>query len=223
MKKKTFIISMSVLIFLIGAYIIITNYLIASSEYDMAIRYDYSQEIYKEIIDKLDETNIPYKIDKVGFIHFRNIDNESVEKIVEEIEAKYSSKEGSGQSFTNAQYMDYFKKLLKKEGIPYKIKKLDSAGNDYVIWEKKYDVKVQNLIKKVYEKIGLTKNPPIVVYPDSRERDIFIKLLQKEEIPYKLTKNTQTGLTQIEFSWKDYGKIKKLEQKIDQIKESEGK
>lgn len=110
--------------------------------------------------------------------------------------------------------------LLREANIPYKINKLDGSGDDYIVWDWQYDTQVQNLLMDLYDKFGFTKKPIKRAFFSQEERENFLNMLNKENIPYKVIKNDMIARTKkmedvvIEYDWKYYLKIQRLSQEM---------
>jgi argonaute-like protein implicated in RNA metabolism and viral defense len=151
-KKKIYIgIFSGFVLFLIIIYLFATHI-----SYDKALKH-HSQEIHKDIISKLKNTNISHKIDKGGFILYKSNDEEKIEDIVKQVEQIHSP-DLPNVSFTNRNHKEYFIKLLKNANIPFQIKNLDASNDEYIVWNWEYDDKVQKLKAILYEKITKEEN-----------------------------------------------------------------
>ena len=105
-----------------------------------------------------------------------------------------------------------FVELLEKNGIPYRIDRLDDKENNYVIWDLNDDEKVLELVAQVEQKTSCNNNPPRISFPTKKHTEYFISLLENDEIPYKVVEKTrQQGFEiYIEYNWNDYVRVKKL-------------
>jgi hypothetical protein len=196
-------------------------YILSKPKFDTAVQYN-SQEIQKDILALLEERNIPYKLDKDKFILYRSDYEREVKSVLKEIEKRHSLPLPN-KYLSNPTEQKYFLSLLEKSNIPFEIMKLDAEGNDYVVWEWNYDAKVQDLLLEVYEKSGLTKKPARMAFQDPDERNIFLSLLQEENIPFKTVNSELANIINvkggvIEYEWKYHNKVQRLREKALHIK-----
>ena len=219
MRGKRYLIFSILLGIAIAGFLV--YYILSKPKFDTAVQYN-SQEIQNDILAMLEERNIPYKLDKDKFILYRSHDESEVKSVLKEIEKRHSPPLPN-KYFSNSEEQKYFLSLLEKSNIPFKIMKLDSEGNDYIVWDWNYDGKVQDLLLEVYKKSGITKKPARMAFKDLEEKNIFIILLQEENIPFKTVKselanriNSKGGV--IEYDWKYHNKVQRLWEKALQIK-----
>ena len=110
---------------------------------------NYPSLVYEyEVSKKLQELNIPHKIDKDGTLRYSSLYQEAVDRTYEEVNDNYFP-EWSNIAFSNEEYRNQFISLLKENNIPFIIRKLDASGQDYVLWDPKYDEQGTALMKKV--------------------------------------------------------------------------
>jgi len=176
--------------------------------FSQEIKYE-SAEVHKQIAKTLKEENIPFRINNEGFIEYRKKDDEKVKKIAAQIHIALSPAPKVEQpppntSFSNPETHKLFVELLEKEGIPYRIDRLDDERN-YVIWDLNDDEKVLELVAQVKQKTSCNNNPPSIAFPTKKHTECFISLLKKEDIPYKVVEKTrQQGVEiYIEYNWDD--------------------
>ncbi len=193
---------------------------VSNRKFDRALSYT-PPEIQNSIINKLKEHNVPYKIDKKGFIRLSSEYDDLIGKIEIEVRDIYYP-DLPNYYISNIGQRDYFINLLKNSNIPYSIKKLDSMGNEYIVWEWEYDKQVQKLIMDFYKKIGITKNLPTLSFPTKLEEDIFIDLLIKENIPFRVVSKSAKERKTIEYNWKHRSEVRNIVEKMYVIMRKEG-
>jgi hypothetical protein len=179
--------------------------------YDRAIKYN-SKIINEKITNELKSQNIPFNINDNGMILYQSKHGGIVKQITQKYE-KESSVKSPNISFTDIQYSKKFINLLKKNKIPYKISKLYNSEKDYIIWDEIYDEEVQQLILKIFDEMGITKQPHRVNFDDKEQKDYFLKLLNRESVPYRLVQDELTNPVMgpdIEYDWTHYDKVKNL-------------
>lgn len=212
------IISIITLLIVVSSWFIfdLSRYLPPDLIFSKGIRYE-SAEIQARIAKTLKEEKIPFRINIEGFIEYRKKDDERVKKIANEINIALSQAQKVKQpppnvSFTNPETQKMFVELLKKNGISYRVGRLNDKGNNYVIWDLNDDGKVSELLAHVEQKASFNDSLPSISFPTKKHTEYFIDLLKEEEIPYKvIEKTTQKGVeTFIEYGWKDYAKVKRL-------------
>ena len=108
--------------------------------------------------------------------------------------------------FTDPSKQEKLISWLTKEGIPYKIEKLDNTNREYVTWGKEQDVKVQEMLWDIHEEV------PNISFPTEKQNGYFISLLKRENIPFRVVqRNTSSGLKQtIEYRAEYASKVSKL-------------
>jgi len=175
-----------------------------------------SEHDQNRLAQELKKQDIPHRLRSDGFIEYRKKDKKKVRQIVEEINSSIHVDSKIEQpppsiNFSNPETHKLFVELLEKEGIPYKIDRLDDKRN-YVIWDLNDDEKVLELVAQVKQKTNCNNNPPSIAFPIKKHMEYFISLLKKEDIPYKVVEKTrQQGIEiYIEYGWKDYVRVKKL-------------
>ena len=77
--------------------------------------------------------------------------------------------------FTDSAKQEKFISWLTKEGIPFKIEKLDNTANEYVTWDKENDVKVQEMLWNIQEEV------PNISFPTKEQDEYFKSLLKKRK------------------------------------------
>ena len=179
--------------------------------YDREIKYN-SKTINEKITKELESRNIPFKINDNGPIQYQSKHKDIVEQIAQKYE-KESSVKSPNISFNEEKYKEKFIKLLKEKNIPYKVSKLYNSEKDYIIWNEVYDDEVQQLVMKIYDDMGITKQPHRVNFDDNEEKDYLLKLLNRNGVPYRLVNDEITNPAMgpdIEYDWTHYDKVKKL-------------
>lgn len=189
-------------------------------DFDTELRYN-SRAMQEDITQKLDQHDITYRVDRDGFIWYRSLNEEIVKEIVREVERSHSPGLPN-KSFSNAEHKKYFTELLRQGGIPYKVMQLDASGDDYLVWDWEFDDRVQEMIMEAYRKFGITKRPPKMAFYDPKEKELFLSLLKKENIPYRIVKSKVTSVINaqeeaVEYSWSDYKKVKAIREKVREI------
>ena len=172
----------------------LSRYLPPDLIFSQGIKYE-SVEIQTRIVNTLKEEKIPFRIDNEGFIEYRKKDAERVKKIATEINIAFAPAPKAEQpppsiNFSNPETHKLFVELLEKEGIPYRIDRLDDKRN-YVIWDLNDDEKVLELVAQVKQKTSCNNNPPSIAFPTKKHTEYFISLLKKEDIPYKVVEKTR--------------------------------
>ena len=83
---------------------------------------------------------------------------------------------------------------------------MDNTSNEYVTWNKEYDVKVQEMLWNIQEEV------PNISFPTKEQDEYFISLLKKEKIPFRVVqRNTISGPKQtIEYRVEDASKVRNL-------------
>ena len=211
------IISIIALLIVISCWFIfdLSRYLLPDLIFSQGIKYE-SMEIQTRIAKTMKEEKIPFRINNEGFIEYRKKDDERVKKIATEINITFSPAPKTEQqppniNFSKPDTHNMFVELLEKEGIPYRIDRLDDKRN-YVIWGLNDDEKVLGIVAQIKQKTSCNNNPPSISFSAKKQAEYFINLLKKEEIPHKAVEKTrQQGIeVYIEYGWKDYVRVKKL-------------
>ena len=175
------------------------------------------ERVQREIVEELKRRGIPHKVNEQGFISYHNRSESVVREVENEIKKKHFPALPN-ISFSDVESKRFFLSLLEENQIPYVTKKLDAKGNEYVLWEEKFDSKVQALIANMNEKLGMTKRPLRLSYPDDIEREILTTLMKEENIPFRLIRNDRTECEDIEFDWKYDSRVGKLLERVQEIK-----
>jgi len=66
---------------------------------------------------------------------------------------------------------------------------------------------------KIYDEMGITKQTHRVNFDDKEEKDYFLKLLNRNGVPYRLVNDALANPAMgpdIEYDWTHYDKVKKL-------------
>jgi len=162
----------------------LSRYLPPDLIFSQGIKYE-SVEIQTRIVNTLKEKKIPFRIDNEGFIEYRKKDDEKVKKIATEINIAVSPAPKAKQqppniNFSKPETHKMFVELLEKEGISYRIDRLDDKRN-YVIWDLNDDEKVLELVAQVQQKTSCNNNPQSIAFPTKKHTEYFISLLKKED------------------------------------------
>lgn len=184
--------------------------------FSQGIKYE-SVEVQTRIVNTLKEEKILFRISNEVFIEYRKKDYARIKKTATEINIALSPAPEAEQpppniNFSNPKTHNMFVALLEKEGIPYRIDRLDDNGNYYVIWDRNDDEKVLELVAQIKQETSCNTNPPSISFPTKNHSRYFIDLLINQEIPYKIVEQTtrQGVKHSIEYDWKDYVRVKKL-------------
>jgi hypothetical protein len=96
--------------------------------------------------------------------------------------------------------------LLNKEGIPYTVEILRNSNKEHVIWDKKYDSRVQKMIWDIQEEI------PNISFPSKKQNEHFISLMKREKIYFRIVnRNTNSGSKEtIEYRAEDASRVREL-------------
>jgi len=211
MKKKIYVSFVVVFCFVIALFIFVTLDIFSKQKFDRALRIT-PKAIQRDVVDRLKTLNIPFQIDDNGFIRYPSAHEKIINEVTKEVKNTYYLGLPN-VSFSDNQSKKYFLTLLQEAKIPYQIKKLDAEGNDYIVWEQEYNDKVQELIMKVNEKIGITERPLRLTLADREEKEILMELMREENIPFRLVKDSARGGEAIEFDWKYDSRIGELIEK----------
>jgi hypothetical protein len=211
MRQIDFCVVLAIIIFLTALNVVNCKGNSQEDSYDRAIEYN-SKTINEKITKELESRNIPFKTNGNGPIHYQSKHQAIVDLIAQKYE-KESSVKSPNISFTDEKYKEKFIKLLKEKNIPYKLSKLYNSEKDYIIWNEVYDNEVQQLVRKIYVEMGITKKPHRVNFENKEEKDHLLTLLNRDGVPYRLVNDELTNPAMgpdIEYDWVNYDKVKKL-------------
>jgi hypothetical protein len=206
-----------ILIFgLIGALLLILGIIITISLFPEG-RYDASlisppetsSDVMKKLSDKFENRKIPHKLKK-GVIYYPQEYKKIALELYDEILSSYV--DDLRTKYTHNEDKEYFIELLEKENIPYRRKKYHPEGDEWILWRIKDDDKVKDIQLKVLDRMGFTKQPARWTFDSKKERSLFVAMLKKENIPFKIgeEKIGQRRMLFIEYNWKDDKKIQRL-------------
>ncbi len=219
--KRAIIIGLPIFCILITAYIIFTNFFLEHPKFDKALLHYDSPRVQNRIITKLEELNIPHKIDRYGYILYQSADEKRVKEITEEIKREHPKALPSITIATD-EHKDYFHSLLKQANIPFETRILSDRNNYRVEWDWKYDDEVQQLITEFYKGISGSRKPPKLAFSSEIEKEILLTLLNENNIPYKLIKSEAVkSISQIseviEYDWPYYDEVQELSLKARRL------
>ncbi len=209
MKRKVII----VLTFICMVLVLIIYFNTSDEQLNRAVKYS-PNEIQKDIIEELSNSNIAHRVSEDGYLFYKYKDEVEVFRIIKKVEQLHSQKLPN-TSYYIPEHQALFLRLLDNANIPYKIKKLDAQGHDYVTWEYKYDDKVQEIISQVNKKIGFKNENPSISFQLSDDKDYFLELMNKENIPYRFISNELTAVIaadgiKIEYNNEDRKRVQEL-------------
>ncbi len=214
--NKTICIGFSVLCLSIASYIIFIQFFIEQQKFDKALFHYDSPGIQKEVMAKLDELKIPYRIDKQGYILYQSVNEKRIKEISEEIKREFSP-ESYSISITNNEHKEYFLGLLKQANIPHKTIKYSGKSSYCIRWDYKYNDEVKQLKIKFFKAIGGSR-PPKLAFDSESEKDILLTLLNEKNIPFKIIKSESVKSIGkisevIEYEWSYYDEVEVLRHK----------
>lgn len=217
MKKRSYLLLIGFAVLVIVLAIFVNRFISSNRETYEGLKYT-SKIMQQSIIRELENRKVPYRVSEGGFIYYHHNYKEIVKGIVRKVE-RHHSQELPRVSFSEREHEKCFLKLLQDATIPYKIKELDGKPRRYVVWDWEYNDKVQKLIKKVFDKIGITTQRARLTFQRPEEKEYFVNLLKEENIPYRLVKNKKlaqnlAGEEDIEYEWEYYDTVQKLIQKV---------
>lgn len=216
MKKYKYLIII-VFIVIVGFSV---NFIMQNRNYNRVLSYK-PIEIHNDIIIKLKQNKIPYQIDEKGNIKYQSTYDNLVKTIEDEVKSFYYPNLPN-YYISDKNKREYFIELLKQANIQYSIKKLDSEGNEYIVWDWKDDEEVRKIMLDFYTNLGITKKQAKISFPSLEEHKIFLKLLNEEKITYTITNKKENGRRYIEYRWEDWGRVRMLVEKVYQIMKKEG-
>ncbi|MFC1824384.1 hypothetical protein ACFL9T_16875 [Thermodesulfobacteriota bacterium] len=180
-------------------------------KFDRAITYT-SSLVVQAIAEDLAASDMPFKMGSNLVIHYRSEDEQKIKAISGKHENLLVAK-SPNISFKNKEDLRYFKELLEKATIPYEIRNAEKGGRIYVLWDEKDDNRVQELIMKVFNRIGVTTQPVRVNFKDKKKKEYFLDLLKEGGIPYNLVEDETTDSNSgpdITYDWKYHDTVREL-------------
>jgi hypothetical protein len=219
--KKLIYAFLLIFFLVIVAYIMFNEFVLKQPKFDKALMHYDSPGIQKNIIAKLEKLDIPYSIDKQGYILYKSDYELEIKKISEEIKREHSS-DVLSISISNNEHKDYFIELLKQANIPYNIKKVSDTDNYLIEWDEKYNDEVRKLKINFLKTISGTQKPPNIAFSSESEKEVLLTLLNEKNIPYKLlksesVKSISTVNEVIEYDWSNYDEVQELRFKARRI------
>lgn len=216
MQKKIFKFGfIGILLLFIGILIII--FLVPDAKFDAALVFpsEVSENMKNEVLIEFEKKKIPYKVKK-GIIYYPKQYDQFALKVSDEV--IFGKDSGPGMKLTDLAEKEYFIELLEKAKIPYRIKKYRPQGDEWILWSIEDDDRVQDLELKALERMGVTKQPARMRFSSEKDRELFASLLNKEKISFRLVEEKigQESMLFIEYDWKDYKKLRKIENRIHQ-------
>jgi len=108
--------------------------------------------------------------------------------------------------------------LTGEEGIAYELRSRKENPVPMVAWRPSDNDDVQEVLREVYERFGLTRKPVRMVVRDPIEKGILIQLLMDEKIPYRSVHLKSAGEWAIEFDWQFFDRVNALKKKALETK-----
>jgi hypothetical protein len=219
--KKPLLAALLILTLAAISYIAYFSLFSVQQPFDRSVFYYDSPHVHKQIIARLQQNSIPYKLDTNNFIQYHSSNESAVREIIRVIEAG-AKPQPPYISFTDATYERLFLAHLDDLNIPYTVKKADSTASTIISWQSDYDDKVRLVLQQLFEHKGTSQKPLRIVVSSPRELEILVNLLRTNNIPFRLIKSQAAkviGNTDeiIEYDWADYQSVQDLWQEALKI------